>query len=408
MKRLMNLGLGLAYALGMIALAGCGGGHEDHGAAGFSRETNYFLAAGDFHSCSLSGGDLYCWGSNDNGQIGAGMDPALYYSNYDNTNVSVPLEVRNIRDVKGVTNGGSHSCANLANGAVKCWGYNEYGQLGDGDFNDTFLPADVIDAAGLDLTGIIQISARGDHTMALTSIGTALGWGDNYYGQLGNGYSSTYFSYATAVVGPEGLTVAQVSAGGYHSCLLAGDGGVWCFGDNTYGQLGDGTNTPSNVPVQVSDFPGLVREICSGFDHNCAELTDGSVYCWGYGGDGQLGQGSFSNTDTPVLAALAPDLALHLACGNDHTCAVLTTGAMACWGDNEDGGLGNGTFSDSNVPVDVIGLPGPVLAASAGNLHTCALLFSGEIFCWGGNTAGQLGLGDFEDYTAPRSVLFPL
>ena len=189
-------------------------------------------------------------------------------------------------------------------------------------------------------------------------------------------------------------------------------GAVNCWGHNSYGQLGNSTTTDSSAPVAVAAFTGGVTavSITAGASHTCALLNTGAVNCWGYNGNGQLGNGSTTDSSAPVAVSTFTDVsatAVSITAGAYHTCALLNTGAVNCWGYNCDGRLGNDTNTDSSVPVAVAAFTdGSATAVSitAGYYHTCALLNTGAVNCWGYNSNGQLGNNSTTDSSAPVAV----
>ena len=271
----------------------------------------------------------------------------------------------------------------LASG--RAWGDNSAGELGNGTLSESTKPA----AVG-GLSGARAISAGGRHVLALLSDGKVMAWGDNTFGQLGNGTTSSNHD-AENPVPVTGLTgVTQVAAGGEHSLALLSDGTVMAWGDNGNGQLGNGSRTSSDVPVAVKGLTG-VTAVSAGNLFSVALLSGGTVMTWGYNGNGELGDGTYSDSDVPVhVSGLTGDTAV--AAGCQHVLALLSNGTDSSWGDNEDGQLGDGSEASgsSNVPVQVQGLTGAT-ALSAGYQHSLALLSSGAVMAWGDNGFNQLG-----------------
>jgi alpha-tubulin suppressor-like RCC1 family protein/pimeloyl-ACP methyl ester carboxylesterase len=233
------------------------------------------------------------------------------------------------------------------------------------------------------------IAAGSHHTCALTTGGGVKCWGDNGYGQLGDG---TQTQRLTAV-DVSGLTigVSAIAAGYDHTCALTTGGGVKCWGDNGYGQLGDGTQTQRLTAVDVSGLTSGVSAVAARGFHTCALTSGGGVKCWGYNVFGQLGDGTTTDRSNPVdVVGLSSGVGA-IAAGYHHTCALTTGGGVKCWGYNVYGQLGDGTTTDRSNPVDVVGLSSGVGAIAAGEVYTCALTTGGGPKCWGANYLGQLG-----------------
>lgn len=348
------------------------------------------IAAGDYHTCVLAAtGEVKCWGDNRFGQIGDGTT----------TDRSTPIDVIGLTTgISAITTGSTHSCALTASGGVKCWGDNDYGQLGDGTTTDHYTPMDV---QGL-TSGVTAIIAGGFHTCALTASGGVKCWGLNYAGELGDG--TTTYRYTPVDV--QGLTsgVSVVATRWDHTCALTTSGGVKCWGENGYGQLGDGTTTNSSTPMDVVGLTSGVNAISMGGNHTCALTISGGVKCWGRGSEGQMGDGSTTSRSTPTdISGLTNGISA-ITAGGGHTCALTTSGGIRCWGSNGYGQLGDGTNTNHYTPVDVQGLTSGISAVVTRWKHTCALTQAGGGKCWGTNDFGQLGDGTIISRSTPVDI----
>ena len=236
-----------------------------------------------------------------------------------------------------------------------------------------------------------RLAEGDDHSCLLDISGGVWCWGYNNSGQLGNG-TTTNGKYLARV---ETLTsgAVMVAAGGDHTCALDSSNGVWCWGANESGELGNGSYTGSTVPVRVSGLSSGVQALAVGFQHTCAIDATSTLWCWGSNSYGQLGNNSVSNSDVPVQVSGFSGGAVALALGYHHSCATDTNGALWCWGFNNSGRLGDGTTTNRLVPTAVSGLSSGVLAVSAGYVNTCAVDSSDALWCWGANEYGQLGTG---------------
>src|SRR4030095_3720151 len=278
-------------------------------------------------------------------------------------------------------------------------GDNTVGYLGDETQFELPVPVDV---NGLDGATAITTSVGGDHTCAIVG-GASLCWGNNINGQLGDGSNNQRLS-PVAVVGLAS-GVQSMAAGQDHTCALTGAGGVKCWGFNFNGQVGDGTQSARLAPVDVSGLTNGVAAIATGGSHSCAVTNLGAVRCWGLNVNGQLGDGTNTQRLSPgAVSGLGSGVAA-VAAGLSHTCALTTSGGVKCWGFNTSGQLGDNTISQRLTPVDVSGLTSGVVAISAGQNHTCALVTNAGVKCWGDNSGGQLGDGTMGTRPFPSAVL---
>lgn len=342
-------------------------------------------AAGDSHTCGLTdGGTVKCWGANWSGQLG----------NNSTTDSFLPVDVSGVFSVTAIAAGDAFSCA-LTDGGVKCWGANESGQLGNGTTDDSLLPV----AVG-GLSGVTALAAGGSTACALVSGGGVKCWGANDAGQVGDGTTDAR-SAPTAVSGLAS-GVNAVDVGSYHACALLAGGGVKCWGSNDSGQLGDGTLDNSSIPVDVAGLANPATAISAGGFHTCA--VAGGVVCWGGNYLAQLGDGSYDDSMTPVAVLGLESGVSALAAGVDHNCALTSAGGVKCWGDGYEGEFGNGLFTGVPDLVDVVGLAASVTSITSGQIHTCAVLDTGHVQCWGGNPFGQLGDGANNSHPLPATV----
>lgn len=294
-----------------------------------------------------------------------------------------------------VSSGFRHTCALDVGGQVWCWGDNAFGQLGNGTRERSLRPVPVPG-----LNRVIQISLGLDHSCALRDNGQVLCWGLNSDGQLGDGS----FINRTQPVLVSGLRlVSSIGAGGFHTCAVRNTGSVHCWGHNRFGQLGDGTNRSRSTPIQAARLSQASGVALSAWS-SCALLANRRVSCWGDNSYGQLGDGSRTRRSTPVTMVSGLSTAVQISGGDAHYCAVLASGAVSCWGNNGNGQLGNRTRANSLVPVTAVGLT-DARSIELGGLHSCAVRRSNLVACWGWNGAGQLGsfVGSGENELVPQT-----
>ena len=329
------------------------------------------VAVGDLHSCALTRvGGIKCWGNNFLGQLGDGTTSGRI----------TPVDVVGLsHGVIAIAAGFEHTCALTRGGRVKCWGDNRNGDLGDGTNTARPTPVDVRDLG----TGVASLATGARHTCALTTAGGVKCWGYNHYGQLGDGTTSSHFLPHDVI----GLTagVVALAAGDRHTCALTGAGGLKCWGGNFFGDLGDGTQFSRVAPVDVVGLKTGAAAVTAGGDHTCALTNAGGVKCWGFNGVGQLGDGTEFNRLTPVHVFGLATGVVAVTAGFFYTCAATSAGSIKCWGDNRFGQLGDGTLSNNLIPIDTRNIVGLVrawakLATSAltAGTHTLGMSYTGD------------------------------
>jgi alpha-tubulin suppressor-like RCC1 family protein len=297
--------------------------------------------------------------------------------------------------------GWSHTCGLSAAGGAYCWGDNSVGQLGDGTTIKRLTPTPAIMAA----LSLVSLSADGSTNCGPTLTGTAYCWGDNARGQLGDGTTTNQWT-PVAVSAPPGVTFASVETGSSHTCGLTATGAAYCWGDNSEGQLGDGTTTSSLTPTAVT-MPGGVTfsSLAVSFFHTCGLTAAGAAYCWGYNGAGEIGDGTTTDrwTPTPVTGGVAFS---SLTTVYLHICGLTAAGTAYCWGDNRYGQVGDGTTDAGRWTPTAVAPPAGVSFARlvAGSFHTCGITPAGTTYCWGANTYGQIGDGTETDRWSPTAV----
>ncbi|MGO8999654.1 MAG: RCC1 repeat-containing protein [Polyangiaceae bacterium] len=282
-----------------------------------------------------------------------------------------------------VSVGNATSCAVTATGGVVCWGSNPSGQLGNGTTTTSLIPTPV---TGL-TSGVASVSMGNGTACAVTTGGGVMCWGNGGTGQLGNNTQTNSLVPVQVV----GLTsgVRMVSQGGDSACAITSGGGVVCWGAGGYGELGNGLGAASLVPVQVTGLTSGVTSLSVGISSACAVTAGGSVVCWGDNATGNLGNGSTTNSLVPVQVTGLTSGATSVSVGEYSSCAVTAGGGVMCWGYNADGELGNGTMTNSLVPVQVTGLTGGATSVSMGNETACATTTGGDVMCWGNPYAGS-------------------
>jgi alpha-tubulin suppressor-like RCC1 family protein len=390
------------------------------------------------HVCAIdnSSGKVKCWGRNSSGQLGLGHVNNLGDASGEMGSNLAYIDLGTGRTATAISAGNGHTCALLDNSVLKCWGYNNKGQLGLGHSNNI---GDGSGEMGDNLASIdlgsgrtaTAITTGESHTCALLDNASIKCWGQNTYGQLGLGHtnnlgddSSEMGDNLAAVELGSGRTASAITAGGYHTCALLDNASVKCWGYNDAGHLGLGhSNNIGDGSGEMGDNLAAVdlgtgrtaTAIMAGESHTCALLDNASVKCWGSNYAGGLGQGSSSHLGDGSgemgdnLAAV--DLgtgrtATAITAGTSHTCVLLDNGAVKCWGINNRGQLGQGSTSSlgdgsgemgDNLAAIDLGTGRTATAIISGGNHVCALLDNSALKCWGYNFNGQLGQGSGSD-----------
>ena len=346
-------------------------------------------------TCSRqSGGKVRCWGIDDDGQRGLGTSDAEAHDAPSGTAVTLP----GVNSASSIDAGNEHVCAIQTDGSLACWGLDQMGQVGNGAGSSAAVLAP--EAIALPSPGTaVDIGLGYAFSCAVLTGGAVTCWGDDSDGQLGNGGATgVVHAPPSPVTLPSPGTASKITAGRAFACAVLTDGKVTCWGDDGWGQLGNGSPsadvTAPPAPITLPS-PGTATDVDAGRETACALLTDGHVACWGRRSSEQIG-GSGSSVTTPVLVDLpSPGTALGISVGESHVCALLTNWHVACWGGGFDGTLGTGARIDQAPPATPVSLPGvgTAIGVSAGFNHTCALLTSGDATCWGLDEYGQLGNG---------------
>ena len=353
------------------------------------------VSTGGFHSCGVTtDGRAYCWGGNDKGQLGNGTIDVWH------TAGKAPSAVVGGLRFSHVSAGYEHSCGVTTDDRVYCWGFNFWGQVGDGtkgEDNWRLTPTAV--AGGRRFR---QVRAGWSHTCAITRSDVAFCWGYNGNGQLGDGTTTTA-GRATPVRVLGGLQWRQLGGGAEHTCGVTQSDQVYCWGLNDRGQLGNGTTGRRLKPVPVSGGRQFQQVDAGGF-HTCAVSTANLAYCWGLNFEGALGDGTTIERLTPGAVAGLRRFD-HLNAGAYHTCGVTMAGRGFCWGSNDQGQLGDGTLTRRLTPVR-LGIALELRQVAASNLHTCSVTTGNRAYCWG--NGGLLGDGTNMRRTLPVPVAAPM
>jgi alpha-tubulin suppressor-like RCC1 family protein len=350
------------------------------------------VSAGWQHSCGITTTDnrAYCWGNNSEGELGDGEAVGG-----PSTARPTPQLVLGGLQFRQVSAGSFATCGVSTDFRAYCWGTNGRGELGDGTLTSRATPVPVV--GGLHFR---QIETNFQHTCGVSyPENRAYCWGDNSDGQLGDG---TRVNRLAPVAVARALPFRQVSAGYYHTCGVTTDNRAFCWGLNQYGQVGDSSSVFRRLqPSRVARTRQFLQ-IDAGTYHTCAVTTDDRAFCWGNGRAGQVGNGKAYLSFWPKAVAGGLSIA-RVSAGYDHSCGETTSNRLYCWGANYNGQLGDGTTVQRLTPVAVAG--GLAFSqASAGVAHTCGRTPGAVAYCWGRNFLGELGNGTTTPSSTPVAV----
>lgn len=417
--------------------------NSQQGIIGYSK-----ISSGYNHACALNtDGNLKCWGSNTYGQIGD--------ETYQFIARSTPGSVPGLGDefITSFKAGGYNSCIITQDGALKCWGDNNWKQLGNPEFDSWAygtpvqvkgLTENIIRVGigngficalnnsgdvycwGLDYStneliineepvlvssdySFISLSVNGGHACAITTNNELACWGLGGWGQLANGTNENEISPNIV----EGLSsVSIIGLGDLHTCAVGKSAEIepeklWCWGSNSSGQLGISAGDDPSLPSEVVGITGEVLQIAGGYEHTCAIVRESeinNVYCWGSNTEGQLGTGTTQNSIQPTLVP-GTQGAVQISAGKSHTTILKGSGIIQSWGANKEGQLGNGALFRRQLPIHLQNIEQPIKKIVSGELHTCALTQSGSVLCWGGNQYGQVGNESYEFTPEPVEII---
>ena len=386
MKKVVAIILALAFSLSLFTqtIAAVGNDYSTNPLSTIEESGKKVVqvSLGGYHSAAITeDGCLYMWGFNCYGQLGNGTTEDSY----------VPTKIMD--NVTFVSLGRYHSAALTIDGSLYMWGYNDYGQLGNGITKDSYIPIKIMD-------NVAAVSLGYYNSAAITTDGSLYTWGQNTTGQLGNGRKENRLEASYL---PEKIigNVASISLGSEHGAAITVHNDLYMWGDNFFGQLGDGTSEDSYVPMKIMDN---VVSVSLGNHHSAAITTDSSLYMWGDGYYGQLGNGESGLITESHVPIKIMDNVISVRLGIFHSAAITADGSLYMWGDNSRGQLGNGTYEFKNLPIKIMD---GIVFASLGWYHSSAITTNGSLYMWGNNDYGQLGNGTTENSSVPVKIVIP-
>jgi alpha-tubulin suppressor-like RCC1 family protein len=348
--------------------------------------------AGEYHTCGLaSTGRVYCWGRNDSGQLG------------DNTFTSrnTPTRVATSVPFVQITTGAYHTCALSATGQAYCWGSNWSGALGDNTTTNRNSPVPVQQGG----TTFARITAGLGSTCGQTAAGQSWCWGWNALGQLGDGNIGVE-RHVPVAVQQRGIAYEDITAGSTHYCGRSSPRLVFCWGDNTSGQIGDSSYVHRAAPVRVRQGTQRYVQMSGGTWLTCALANTGQAYCWGMNDNGQFGDGTDTSRNTPVAVHQGGNSYVQISAGGFYACGLTAAGQAWCWGHGTSGQLGDNGGTNRYTPVAVQQGGSAYVEITTGFRVTCGRTAAGRVYCWGSNDQGQVGNGtSFGQLNAPVAVV---
>lgn len=346
------------------------------------------------HTCGVTAaGALKCWGSNTKGQIG----------NSKVAQHKLPVVVRATNDILDLAYSlyypaYSHTCGINTLGELYCFGRNGFGELGDGTTTFRTQPLEIDVGVSYSKISVARDDNQAEHTCGITTSGVLKCWGWNSFGQLGLGHVT---SKSVPFVVDGGTTYSHISTGGLHSCGITSAGILKCWGYSSYGQVGDTTFSQRNSPV-VIDSGTTYTGLSVSANHSCGITSGGVLKCWGSNQYGQIGDGTAVNRSSPVVVDSGVNY-LSVSTGRNHTCAIRSGAILKCWGYNFYGQIGIGSTVQQNLPV-VVDSGVSYSSVYASTIHTCGITSAGSVKCWGANGFGNLGDGTTTNHSSPAVV----
>lgn len=354
--------------------------------------TKVFTGAMSSHVCALpNSNQLYCWGNNESGQLGIGVTGHQY-------DATTPQAIDSTTQYQIVSLGSQHTCALTVAGQIKCWGANFQGQIGNG----TQSPA-VVNPTTIDLsTSYKFVTAGSEHSCGITTAGKLKCWGYNFRGELGDG-TNNLSSIPISI--DAGENYISVSAGQDFTCAVTANGQLKCWGDGAYRKLGTGNTANQSLPTNI-DIGTKYVEVNVGGSHACALTESHQIKCWGRNSHGQVGNGLQNGADvsTPELIDASTQY-VTIGVGYVHTCGLTQNQQIKCWGLNNIGQMGNNAVPVNNYLPGLVSGGGLYLKIAIASYSACALTTNNSLFCWGDNQNGQLGSGNKVDSPIPIAVL---